>query len=40
VDAERRKTLEETTRWDPGAVEQRVFEHWMEGGWFHPPAEG
>jgi len=40
VDAERRKTLEETTRWDPGAVEQRVFEGWMEGGWFHPPAEG
>jgi valyl-tRNA synthetase len=40
VDAERRKTLEETTRWDPGAVEQRVFERWMEGGWFHPPAEG
>jgi valyl-tRNA synthetase len=40
VDAERRKTLEETTRWDPGAVEQRVFRRWMEGGWFHPPAEG
>jgi valyl-tRNA synthetase len=40
VDEERRKTLEETTRWDPGAVEQRVFERWMEGGWFHPPAEG
>jgi valyl-tRNA synthetase len=40
VDAERRKTLEETTRWDPGTVEQGVFERWMEGGWFHPPAEG
>ncbi|HEY1236925.1 MAG TPA: valine--tRNA ligase [Solirubrobacterales bacterium] len=40
MDAERRKTLEETTRWDPGAVEQRVFERWMDGGWFHPPAEG
>jgi valyl-tRNA synthetase len=40
VDAERRKALEETTRWEPGAVEQRVFEYWMEGGWFHPPAEG
>ena len=40
MDAERRRTLEETTRWDPGAVEQRVFERWMEGGWFHPPAEG
>jgi valyl-tRNA synthetase len=40
MDAERRKILEETTRWDPGAVEQRVFERWMAGGWFHPPAEG
>jgi valyl-tRNA synthetase len=40
MDAERRKTLEETTRWDPGAVEQRVFRHWLEGGYFHPPAEG
>src|SRR3954470_4073534 len=40
MDAERRKTLEETTRWDPGAVEQRIFERWMAGGWFHPPAEG
>ncbi len=40
VDAERRKTLEATTRWDPGAIEQSVFERWMEGGWFHPPAEG
>jgi len=30
VDAERRKTLDETTRWEPGAVEQRVFERWME----------
>jgi valyl-tRNA synthetase len=40
VDAERRKTLDETTRWDPGAVEQRVFASWLEGGYFHPPAEG
>ena len=40
MDAERRKTLEATTRWDPGAVEERVFERWMEGGWFHPPATG
>ena len=40
MDAERRKRLESTTRWDPGEVEQRVFERWMEGGWFHPPAEG
>jgi valyl-tRNA synthetase len=40
LDAERRKNLEETTRWDPGAVEQRIFDSWIEGGWFHPPAEG
>ncbi len=40
MDAERQKTLEATTRWDPGAVEQRVFEGWLDGGYFHPPAEG
>jgi valyl-tRNA synthetase len=40
MDAERRKTLEATTRWDPGAVEERVFRDWLEGGYFHPPAEG
>jgi valyl-tRNA synthetase len=40
LDAERRKALEATTRWDPGAVEARVFAEWMEGGYFHPPAEG
>ena len=40
MDAERRKALESTTRWDPAEVEQRVFARWLEGGWFHPPAEG
>jgi valyl-tRNA synthetase len=40
VDEERRKNLEATTRWDPGAVEERVFRGWLEGGYFHPPAEG
>jgi len=40
LDADRRKTLEGTTRWDPGAVEGRVFDRWMEGGWFSPPATG
>ncbi|HZA58842.1 MAG TPA: valine--tRNA ligase [Solirubrobacterales bacterium] len=40
MDADRKKSLEATTRWDPGAVERRIFERWMEGGWFHPPAEG
>jgi valyl-tRNA synthetase len=37
---ERRKTLEETTRYDPVEVEARVFAEWMEAGYFHPPAEG
>src|SRR3954471_2560017 len=40
MDAERRKTLDATTRWDPGSVEQRVFTGWLEGGYFHPPADG
>jgi len=35
-----RKRLEETTRYDPSEVEARVFAEWMEGGYFHPPAEG
>ncbi len=40
-DADARRTkLEETTRYDPGEVEGRVFEEWIEGGYFHPPAEG
>jgi valyl-tRNA synthetase len=40
VDAERRETLEQTTRYEPAEVEERVFERWMRGGYFHPPAEG
>ncbi|MGZ5420364.1 MAG: valine--tRNA ligase, partial [Solirubrobacterales bacterium] len=40
MDAEKRERLEATTRWDPGEVEQRVFSDWLEGGYFHPPAEG
>jgi valyl-tRNA synthetase len=40
VDEERRKNLEATTRWDPGAVEQRIFRDWLEAGYFHPAAEG
>ena len=36
----RRSTLEATTRWEPGEVEARVFERWLEGGWFSPPPEG
>ncbi len=40
MDAARREKLESTTRWDPGAVEAEVFQRWMDGGYFHPPAEG
>ena len=40
MESELRNTLEATTRWDPGAVEQRVFARWIEAGIFHPePAE-
>jgi valyl-tRNA synthetase len=37
---ERRKALEEKTRYDPSEVERRVFGEWIEGGYFHPEAEG
>src|SRR4029453_16007523 len=40
VDAERPATLEQTTRYAPTEVGGRVFERGMEGGYFHPPAEG
>ncbi|HET9197686.1 MAG TPA: valine--tRNA ligase [Solirubrobacterales bacterium] len=40
MDAARRKKLEETTRYDPSEVEGRVFAEWIEGGYFHPEAEG
>ena len=40
MEAARRKQLEDSTRWDPAGVERRVFAGWMEGGHFHPPAEG
>ncbi len=40
MDAERRKRLEETTRYEPSEVEGRILERWLEGGYFHPPAEG
>ncbi len=35
-----RKKLEGTTRYVPSEVEARVFAEWMEGGYFHPEAEG
>jgi valyl-tRNA synthetase len=40
VDAAQRQKLEETTRYDSGEVESRIFAEWIEGGYFHPPAEG
>jgi valyl-tRNA synthetase len=40
MDAERRKRLEATTRWDPAQVERRIFDAWMQSGAFSPPAEG
>jgi len=35
-----RQELEKTTRYEAGEVEARVFAEWMEGGYFHPEAEG
>lgn len=40
MDAGQRKKLEETTRYDSSEVEGRIFAEWMEGGYFHPEAEG
>jgi valyl-tRNA synthetase len=40
VDAARRTKLEQTTRYDPQEVEGRIFERWLERGYFHPPASG
>jgi valyl-tRNA synthetase len=40
MDDARRTRLEETTRYDPAEVEGRILERWLEGGYFHPPAEG
>src|SRR5213083_743582 len=40
MDAERRARLEATTRYDPSEVEGRIRERWLEGGYFHPRAEG
>ncbi len=37
---ERLKQLEEKTRYEPAEVERRLFAEWIEGGYFHPEAEG
>ena len=34
MDDAARKKLEETTRWEPGETEARIFAEWMEGGYF------
>jgi valyl-tRNA synthetase len=40
VPDERLKRLEERTRYEAAEVEARVFAEWIEGGYFHPVAEG
>jgi valyl-tRNA synthetase len=35
-----RERLEGKTRFDPQEVEGRIFAEWIEGGYFHPAAEG
>jgi valyl-tRNA synthetase len=40
MDAERRKKLEATTRWEPREAELRIFRTWLESGAFEPAAEG
>jgi valyl-tRNA synthetase len=37
---ERPKDLQEKTRFEPAEVERRIFAEWVEGGYFHPAAEG
>jgi valyl-tRNA synthetase len=37
---ERRDALQEKTRYEPAEVERRIFAEWIEGGYFHPEAEG
>ncbi len=37
---DRLKQLKERTRYDPAEVEARIFAEWIEGGYFHPAAEG
>jgi len=40
VDDVQRKELEGKTRYEPGEVERRLFREWLDGGYFHPEAEG
>jgi valyl-tRNA synthetase len=40
MDGERRERLEKTTRYEPVEVEKRVLDQWLDGAYFHTPAEG
>jgi valyl-tRNA synthetase len=40
MDAAKRQQLEQNTRYEPGEIEARVFDEWMEGGYFHPEPTG
>ncbi len=40
MDADRFAALENRTRYDAPEVEGRIFESWIEGGYFHPEPEG
>ena len=40
MDVERRARLESTTRYEPREVEERIFERWLERGYFTPEAAG
>ena len=40
MDPEAREKLEQTTRWEPQAAEPAIFRRWLDGGYFHPEAEG
>ncbi len=37
---ERKDSLQEKTRYEAAEVEARIFAEWIEGGYFHPLAEG
>jgi valyl-tRNA synthetase len=40
MDSAKREQLEQNTRYEPAAVEARVFDEWMAGGYFHPEPTG
>jgi valyl-tRNA synthetase len=40
LDDSARQRLEQTTRWQPGETESRIFAEWLAGGYFHPEATG